>query len=228
MSYIKQYLDYHQNAWSPTTLESEAARLKSYVHLTDPSRAYAQLAKRLKPYTIKTVFIRLAHYHEWLRKQGLEEGPNQFQEYLKIHANKFKHVYSRKEVNIDYNTALQRIRSLSAQDTRAHAEFLLKSGLRISESYQVKDGYVVGKGSKPRKVFADPPKTLVPKKRLREALTSIGLKPHDLRKLCATNLVRQGADAATLCHVMGWSKITTAYNYLQPFDDSKIKEMLNG
>lgn len=226
MKDIQMYLDAHKNAWAPNTLKAEESRLRKYAKLTDPASAYAHLTTELKPYTIKILFIRLSHFEQWRIEQGLEEGPSKFKQFLKSHANKFKHVYDRKEVDVDYDTALQRIRTIADQATREHAEFLLRSGLRISESYKVQDGQVVGKGGRPRKVYSDPPKTLVPQHRLRGALARLGLKPHDLRKLLATKLVRRGADAATLCHVMGWSKIETAYRYIQPMQDSKIEEML--
>jgi len=229
MGRMKEYLDYHKNAWAETTMKAEEARLHKYLHLSEasPSAAYNELSKQLKPYTIKTLFIRLSHFTQWKIDQGLEEGPNQYKDFLKMYANKFKHVYDRKPVKIDYQAALRAIKSIADHATRDHAEFLLKSGLRISESYKVKDGYVTGKGGKTRKVFVTPPTILVSQKVLREALSSKGLKPHDLRKLCATNLARNGADAPTLCKVMGWSSITTAYRYLQPIDDKRIEEMLN-
>lgn len=229
MSQMKEYLKYHQHAWSTTTLKAEEARLHKYLHLasTEPSSAYADLMHTLKPYTIKTLFIRLSHFNQWRIDQGLEDGPNKYKQFMKMHANKFKHVYTKTPVLLDYHSALRAISSLADQATRDTAEFLLKSGLRISEAYKVKDGQVTGKGGKPRPVYVTPPTTLVSKKVLREALSSIGLKPHDLRKLCATNLARNGADPATLCKAMGWSSISTAYRYLQPLDDNKIKELMS-
>lgn len=228
MGRMKEYLDYHKNAWSETTMKAEEARLHKYLHLaeTPPASAYAELSKKLKPYTIKTLFIRLGHYQEWLFNQKFKDTPSEYKTFLKSHANKFKHVYDRKPVGTDYHSALRAISTLADSATRFHAEFLLKSGVRISESYSVKDGFVVGKGGKRRKIYVDPPSTLVPQKVLREALSSINLTPHALRKLCATNLARNGADAPTLCKVMGWSSIATAYKYLEPIDDDRIKEML--
>lgn len=227
MGKVKEYLADHQNAWAPSTLKSESSKLNKYGHLVDqdPAKAFKSLTKDLKPYTIKTLFIRLSHYKQWQVDKGLDET-NTYKEFLRKHANKFKHVYDRKPVKVDYNTTLSRIRSLSDQDVRETAEFLLKSGLRISEAYKVKDGFVVGKGSKKRPVFVDPPQTLASQKRLRDGLSSIELTPHDLRKLCATRLVEKGADAATLCHVMGWTKIETAYRYIQPKNNESIKEMM--
>ena len=230
MGRMKEYLDFHKNAWSETTYRSEEARLHKYLHLAelDPASAYAQLIKKLKPYTVKTIFIRLTHFTEWKRTQGLMDGPNLFKTYMKTHARQFKHVYDRKPVNLDYQAALRAISSIADQATREHAEFLLRSGLRVSESYQVRDGHVIGKGGKPRKVYVSPPSTLVSQKVLREALAAVGLTPHDLRKLCATNLARNGADAPTLCKVFGWSSISTAFRYLEPITEDKIEGLMNG
>lgn len=228
MSKVSEYLQAHKYAWSKTTIRAEEARLHKYLHLAeqDPASAYADLSSKLKPYTIKTLFIRLSHYQQWLFEQGFTAEHSQYRKFLKSHANKFKHVYDRKQVKIDYQAALRAIQSITCPKVRAHAEFLLRSGVRISESYKVQDGHVAGKGGKLRKVYVDPPKTLVPQNALREALAAFDLTPHSLRKLCATNLARNGADAATLCKVMGWSNIRTAYNYLQPLNDVKIKEMM--
>lgn len=228
MGRVKEYLEDYQNAWAKSTVKAESAKLNKYGHLAeqDPSKSFDLLSAELKPYTIKTLFIRLSHYKQWRVDKGLDEV-NTYKEFMRKHANKFKHVYDRKPVTVDYQTALSRIRSLSDQDVRETAEYMLKSGLRISEVYKAKDGYVVGKGGKKRPVFVDPPKTLASQSRVRDSLSSIGLKPHDLRKLCATRLVEKGADAATLCHVMGWSNIETAYRYLQPKTNDAIKGLMN-
>lgn len=227
MGKVKEYLNEHRFSWAKTTINSEEARLNKYGHLLDkdPACAYAQLLPELKPYTIKTLFIRLSHYQKWRIAQGLDQAAT-YESFLKKHANKFKHVYDKKEINIDYDTALQRIQTIADHATREHAEFLLRSGLRISESAKVRDGQVVGKGGKTRPVFFDPPKTLVSPKKLRGALAKLGLKPHDLRKLCATRMARKGTDAATLCKVFGWSKIDTAYKYLQAQDNDTIKRLM--
>lgn len=65
---------------------------------------------------------------------------------------------------------------------------------------------------------------------LRE-LKKVGLKPHDLRKLCATELKRQGMSDIDLMKAMGWESITTAKAYLIPLEEAAMEEkfkMLKG
>lgn len=220
---IVPYLKAHESAWSPTTLKSERARLNgiSGLYGLSPLDLYTTLqSKGMKPYSIKTLFIRLAAMEKWGKCEP------KFQEFLKTHANRFKHAYQKQEIAISYEEAQARIQTL-AEPYRTMATSLLASGLRISESYKVKEGKVAGKGGKVRKVFGILKlEGLPPKSTFTRKLKAAGLRPHDLRRLSATRLAEKGASAADLCKVYGWSDIRTSYQYLQAKDDERIKQLM--
>jgi len=222
---IEDYLEAHKHSWAPTTLKTERSRLLSIIRLNTaglpPAGLFdAMAAAGWKPYTVKISFIRLASLEKWSQT---DLGYDRF---LKEMRNRFKHSYERKDVELTYDEAVSRINQIPCLKARHMAIDMLRSGVRISEAYNIKDGAVRGKGDKLRKVFV-PVEASVPRSTLWARLKEVGLKPHDLRKLCATRLASQGASAADLCKVFGWSSIATAYLYLQPKDDKKLQEMMN-
>lgn len=218
---VDRYLEAKESAWAESTWRSEKSRLKALgARIND---APAVLHKKLKeegkkPYSIKTLFIRLSDMQAWA---GVE---NTYGQYLQTHKNRFKHVYQKEEVTVSYEEAKARIEGLEAP-YREMALGLLLTGVRISESYKVKDGKVEGKGGKVRKVYGEI-KATCPKSTFAAKLKEIGLKPHTLRKLRATVLAEKGASAADLCKIFGWSDIKTAYQYLQAKEESKLQELM--
>lgn len=226
IKHLPAYLEYKRSEWSEKTLRSESSRASRALLLSqDPTRLFEKLqAQGQKLYSIKTTFIRLADMEDWCVRTSLVSTPSGFREFYRRHKNRFKHAYLKEEVAISYAEAVQRIELLSEPYRTASLE-LLRTGLRVSEPKTFKDGQVIGKGGKPRKVFGEitvkvPPSTLWLK------LKGVGLKPHMLRKLCATNLGANGAGPADLCKVFGWSSIGTAYQYLQSKDDSRLMELM--
>lgn len=222
---VEQYIEGQRNAWSPMTLKTERSRLVGILrlssNLSSPDKLFIDMkAAGWKPYTIKTAFVRLAALERWSRR---DLGYDRF---LREMRNRFKHSYERQDVKVTYREAVSRIDKISCGKTRQMAHDMLRSGLRLSEAYKVRDGSVKGKGDKLRKVYVEVA-TTVPRSTLWARLKEVGLKPHDLRKLCATRLSENGATAADLCKVFGWSSINTAYRYLQPKDDQKLLEMMN-
>lgn len=215
--HIEAYLKDHETAWAPSTLKSESARLRRlspHLDLT-PEALHEHLIKAgKKPYTIKTTFIRLVDLERWA---GLDK---RFARYMEKHGRRFKHLYVKEEVKITYAEAYKRIMGLGSP-CREHALGMLQCGVRISESYNVQAGEVIGKGGKPRKVYGTIKETAA-KSTLTRKLKAVGLKPHMLRKLCATRLAEKGASPADLCKVFGWTSIETAYQYLQPKDDARL------
>ena len=219
---IDQYLEDKEDAWALSTWKSERARLNSVAdHLGKiPSELHAWCREQgLKPYSIKTLFIRIVDLERWA------EADWGYQEYMKTHRNRFKHAYQKEEIHVTHKEAVDLISTLSNDNSRTHALGLLKTGLRITESYRMVDGQVRGKGEKTRKIFGTI-KVTVPKSTLSRKLKAVGLKPHMLRKLCATRLAEKGATAADLCKVFGWSSIATAYQYLQPKDDERLAALM--
>lgn len=218
---IDAYIEDHETAWSPTTLRSERARLRSAAPYLDrgPDALYRALYQaKKKPYTIKTTFVRVCALETWA-KNG-----TQYRDFMKKHGNRFKHAYVKEEVKISYTEAAKRAESLSSP-YKEMALAMLRTGLRLSEMYVAKDGMVKGKGGKSRKVYGTIKET-APKSTFARKLKAVGLKPHTLRKLCATRLAEKGASPADLCKVFGWSAIGTAYQYLMPREDDKLAALM--
>ncbi len=200
-------------------MRSERARLSALGDTLNeaPEAVYGALkAAGKKPYSIKTMFIRLCALEKWIGKDEV------FRRFMDKHQNRFKHAYQREELEITYDEALHKINSELAGDHRAMALSLLRTGVRLSESYKVRDGKVEGKGGKIRKVYGKI-EAVVPRSSFARKLKAVSLKPHTLRKLCATKLAEKGATAADLCKVFGWSSITTSYQYLQGREDSRLE-----
>jgi integrase len=219
---IDKYIEDHETAWSRTTLASEHSRLRALGGVLNgsPDKVYQHLAALGKaPYTIKTTFIRICALEAWIGKE------KKFQDFMKKHGNRFKHAYKKEELDVTYEEAKERITSLPPA-VREHAESLLRTGLRISEVGTVKNGRIIGKGGKTRSVYGNFAGS-VSQSVLRKQLRGVGLKPHTLRKLCATRLAEAGATPADLCKVFGWASIGTAYQYLQAKDDDRLQELVD-
>ncbi len=221
-----RYLKDHETAWSTSTMKSEASRLRGLEDIVEkgPESVYKSLkARGQQPYTIKTTFMRLCSIEAWAILNGESLKP-EFKEFVRKHRNRFKHAYQKEEVGMDYDEVMSRIEMLP-EPYKTQALGMLKTGVRLFESYNVKNGHVVGKGEKPRKVFGTIKKT-APRSSFSRQLKAVGLKSHMLRKLCATKLVENGATAADLCKVFGWRHIQTAYNYLQAKDDVRLQALI--
>lgn len=222
---IEKYLESKQYAWSPTTIKTVRAKLNAVQHLLKqaPEQAYEEMKGKYGAYTIKQYLIIMDGYRQWETK-GKD---TRFKSFLKQNARLFRSAYDKKKVALSYSEAARRINTIQDDTVRRSCHFLLRSGVRISEASKCSDT-VVGKGNKVRKVFVEAPDSFASVSQIRRALGRLGLKPHDLRKLCATRLVNKGAAPQDLCEIMGWSSIETAYRYLQPSKDSKLKELMNG
>lgn len=230
---IDLYIERKANAWSHTTLKSERARLTQSINLLEaanPAEAHEQLRKAGRsPYTIKTAFIRFSSFYDWLCLQGHAQS-NPFSSYMKVNANLFKHAYKKERVSLTFKEAADLIAQIEDVATREKAKRLLVAGLRYAESFTEKNGEVVGKGGKVRKVFNEGVGSVAYEKSystLRRALAKVGLKPHTLRKLFATQMIENGAQEADLLEVLGWSSIQTAAIYLQPKRDEQLARLIS-
>ena len=235
---IETYINYHKNAWAPCTLKAEQSRLNAVftnysAALATPESLYVALLPVMKRYSIKTLFIRLSDFYEWGIKRGLViQKENYYKTFLIEYANRFKHVYTPKKVDISYIEAQQRIATISNEyGLRNKAVQLLSTGMRFTESYTLKDEHVLGKGEKRRRIFNIPVSTGVTPDvtywPLYRALKKVGLTPHMLRKLAATQLARTNKfRPEDLCHIFGWSSIQTASIYLQPKKDSELNNLI--
>lgn len=109
-------------------------------------------------------------------------------------------------------------------------DWAIEGGLRWSESYTLTgDGYVTGKGSKVRKVYAIPITGELAEKRRYSAmlrqLKKVGIQsPHKLRSIKMTSMVDKGANPFELKKFAGWSSLATAESYVNAKDD-RIKAM---
>jgi integrase len=240
---IEAYIRDHANAWAPTTLKSERARLRaasaffSRGDLERPSiqyklglceKIYAALLGR-KPYTIATTWSRVTNFYDWLIVQGKCPAPNPFKEWRNKNRRLFKHVYKRRPAPVGFEEARRRIEAISDGTIRDKCLELLTNGLRYSETLKREGKYVTGKGGKRRRVYGLPATgEEVPYHRIVFHLGEVGLKPHDLRKCFATEMHRRGMDQVDLCKVMGWESFETARSYLQPKKDEELEALVNG
>lgn len=229
---LAEYIQYQSNRWSKATLKSETSRLKACLPLLGLSAGdlYDTLAPHKKPYSIKTLFIRLGNFIDWCRKQGYHQGPNKYKEYLISHSLRFKHAYQTERLTVTFEQAEERIKTISNQKIQEHCLAMLYTGVRISESITAKDGFVTGKGNKPRKIFEGKYKLQagLTKWEIYSSLKTVGLKPHSLRKLFATKLADRTKKPADLCKVLGWESYKTAEKYIQPKQDSELADMIAG
>lgn len=222
---IDQYIKSKKNAWSPATIRSERSRLKNLVRSGETA---TELLDRLKAggnnmNSIKTAFIRMSRF----QAEMFPSEPNQYAEFLKQNRRLFVNSYQRVAVADGFSEIKDKLSAIKNETLRMHCLAILQSGLRIAEANKVKDGYVVGKGAKRRRVYNTAGiDVTIHRDRVARALRKLGLKPHDLRKAFATECARKGMDAPTLCAVMGWSSIETAFYYLEPNKEDKIARTL--
>lgn len=225
---IDAYIESKELAWSKTTLRTERSRLNclNEAELYNPRAAYLRLRSTMGAYSIKTLFLRASAFHDWLIKQRVSlSTTNPYREFVQENANLFKNVYKKEVIGVTYAEAVALILTLSNESVRLHALHILKTGLRFTESLTESDGYVIGKGAKSRRVFgtSGPNGSTKPTyATFRNALKTVGLKPHTLRKLFASELVNKGVTAPDLMAVLGWSNMQTAASYLQSRKNSEL------
>lgn len=218
---IESYLESKKNAWSESTLRSERSRLTKLLQEGETAEAlFNRLVEaEYKPYSIKTAFIRLSKF--WA--EAMPGTDNPYQSFMRLNRRLFSNAYQRVSVDLDFEEIKLRLSTIKDENLRAHCIAMLKSGVRISEAAAVENGLVSGKGGKIRRIYnAEGLDSTINKDRVSRALAKLGLKPHDLRKAFATECARRGMDAPTLCLVMGWSNIQTAFYYLQPMREDAV------
>lgn len=223
---VEAFLESKDKAWAFSTISSarhKLAKLADPVKKADPEAAWVAI-ETLSPYTRSSYWHIAVSYYEFLNP----DKPNVFKKWRSYNAKVFKNVYEKKQPTISYDSALQAISRISDKEVMEEAKVILETGIRISERFQItQDGYVKGKGGKLRKLFCSKmPNTQISNYRIREALKEVGLRPHDLRKVRATDLSRRGMKEADLCKVFGWNSFDTASSYIAPMNDDKIKEMM--
>lgn len=218
---INAYLQSKELAWEASSMKSERARLTANIIGLElgPDDFFKQLQGTKKPYTIKTIFIRLADFQQWLIDTNNTLNPkNDFKIFMKTNRKLFKNVYEKEVLSVDFQEAKRRVEAIKDEGFKAKVLQLLLSGSRWTESSTLdNNGIVQGKGRKRRKLFNVNRVEFKGSYRqfLRKLKRETGLKPHSLRKLFATHLVENGIKEADLMTIMGWSTIATASSYVQ-------------
>lgn len=230
---IDQYLESRKLAWSESTKRSERYRLEGLAAHIDGNAhtLWNELERRnIKPYTRLTIFTRVATFWRWALNKGFVEGKNDYERFKDENARQFKNVYQPKKPALTFEEAKERIQGIRNRDIQQYALGLLESGLRVSEPERITaDGVVLGKGNKPRMAYTDyfeAGRTRLDYYRLRKALGEIGLKPHDLRKLFLTEVVKAGANEFELKEIAGWASIQTASSYIKTNTD-RMRQLVN-
>jgi integrase len=223
---INLYVKANSHRWSNTTIYQTRSVLERYSGvLNGDPRAFAEALGTLSAYTAKQRWIVVSGFWSFY---GVK---NPYREYYNQISRQFKHVYVRKTVKATYEDVLAMIKALKDERLKAAAMDIITSGVRFCELYaENNQGMIRGKGGRTRvdlrtgsaRVHAQY-KYITLYRKLKE---SLGVTPHELRKLALTRLANKGATAADLCEVAGWSSIDTAYYYLQPKNTQKLKEML--
>jgi hypothetical protein len=224
------YINSKANSWSPTTKTSEHARLRNIIDLVNrgPQALYDEGSKKWAPYTLKTVFVRVGELVEFVTK--LSNNP--FKQFMRDNANLFKGSYQKEVLDLTFSDAAARIKQIEEERISELAEFLLKTGTRASEALNYDgSGVVEGKGARKRKLFnlsstKYPTNHGVTYSMLYKAMRRVGLKPHMIRKLVATQLVEAGFKEKELLHVFGWSSILTAAIYTQPKQEDELTKKM--
>lgn len=226
---IEAYLTSKTNSWAASTLRSEGHRLRAIAPVLDgdPAKLWAHIQGQA-PYTRLTTFTRALSYWQWLIDQGHAVGPNPYKAFKASNLRLFKNVYEPRHPAMSYQEAARRVKSISHPASRGLALRMLGEGTRYSEAVQ--DGpIIIGKGSYPRRRFSPEGSTGgdVCYSFFRECLAAKGLKPHDLRKLCASRLAQEGLKEADLLKAMGWRSMETAKYYLQPKRDEELRAVFS-
>jgi len=169
---------------------------------------------------------------DWAIEENKFDGPNLFAKWRKDNARLFKHQYKRQTPEISFEEARERLQNISDPDIRRKGLELLCSGVRWSESFTFDPSTktVVGKGAKPRRVYMPENKGSDYKgtySKFLRGLRTVGLKPHLLRKLAATEFYNRGLNEFDLLQVMGWNSIETAKSYIAPKKEDEIEQLLD-
>lgn len=229
---IESYFEFKKYAWSPSTFKSERRRLLPLSPSLDgnPERLWKEL-QGLAPYSRVTSWTRVCDFWSWMIEEGHKPGPNPYDKFRKQNRRLFKNAYRRKLPEISYQEAVERIQKITHPGARQTAMEILRNGLRANEAFSSSGNGVVGKGGKWRPTFAPSQGKSRDYKLtytiLYRHLRAVGLKPHDLRKLAATEFHRRGMSEVDLCYVMGWESFATAKSYVAPKRDKELREIVN-
>lgn len=224
VGWVDEYLATKKLAWARSSQKNERYRLLLHGPrvLDEPAAVYQDLKERMKDHSIKTTFVRLGQFFQWLvDTDKIAPSKNPWKLFMKSHALIFKHAYRTERLKVTFDDAKRLIDAMPEDEYKAAAKQLLEGGLRYCELRTFDGQGVIGKGSKPRSVFLrDGLKDFRyhgSYSALYVRLKAIGLKPHTLRKLCATRFSTEaGISDVDICEIFGWESIETSKKYRQP------------
>jgi site-specific recombinase XerD len=211
---VEAYLKDMELAWSKKTLKDAKSALNRVLPaLTGDSRAlWDDLVKTQSGYSRVTTWGIVSRFWDF----AFPDEENPYRTFQKKNKRLFKDQYFKKPATLSIEDAKEKIESISDPSIRKKALELLYSGMRWGESLNVKEDVCDGKTGK-RKVVI--PKIEGPKYEksyltFLRALKDVGLKPHDLRKIGLTEVVKAGADVFELQKIAGWKSLNSAASYI--------------
>lgn len=214
--------------WTEASVRSESVRLNRVMTCIDgdATRLWAAL-EDYGAYSRVTLFNRVVAFYDWGVEERALPAPNPYAIFRKKNKRRFTNQYDRRPPEMTFEEARARVLTIKDTEIRNKCLQLLSGGLRWTESYTLKDGYVLGKGNKMRRVYAVTPEgPIAGAHRYRAVLRELkkhGLKPHKLRGIFLSTLVRRGINPFELKKVAGWSSLQTAESYIATNDDNIMK-----
>lgn len=215
---IEEYIESHAKVWASSTLRSERHRLNAMAKGLDSPESLWGLLQDYAPYSRRTYFTRASKFMEWC-------GNNSFTVWAGKHPHLFRNAYTRRQPIVSYESAKQAIAKIKHDASRLAAQLMLSTGMRYCELETFDGVRVIGKGGKERRIFTECKPVVVDYQVLYRTLKTVGLKPHDLRKLFASELVRRGANEFELTRIMGWSNMQTALSYVRS-DEGRLEALV--
>ena len=226
---IKEFIDSKRNVWAESMLKSEYSRLIAVEYLLDtppsPEKIWNGLQSK-SSYTRLTTFTRIISFYKWYDKVNATGFAKLLSDWRDDNVHLFRKKYKPTTPQISYEQAKEAIEKISSPEVRGAALFILSTGIRSFELNRIgSDSTVLGKGGKTRRVYTKEKPVVVPYHQLYRELKRVGLKPHDLRKIRATQLLRKGMSLPDLQHAFGWNQLETAKCYLAPLQEEKIEKL---
>lgn len=225
---IEKYIESKRRAWSQTTLRSERHRLRGLAAASaingDPETLWRHLEAHSAPYARVTAWTRVGSFWQWAIEKGhVTNARNLYPEFRRENARLFRNTYQRKMPEITLAEARERVEMVKNPEARELGQEFLSSGVRWIDRERQTGDVVEGKGGKRRRVATH--RTNGPAITYRaflRAMKPTGIKPHDLRKIVATHLCKDGMNPADLCKVMGWNRFSTGESYIAAAKESEL------
>lgn len=221
----QQYVSDKSGVWSEASLRSESQRLNRYFdHIDgDAPRLWAAI-QDLSGYSRVTYWTRVSNFWDWGIESAGFASPNPYAEFKKKNPRPFRGQYKRQPCNIPFDILMANIKKEENVALRNKMIQLLEGGLRITESHTLKDGEVLGKGGKVRKVYVpqiDGPMAGPDQySSLLRACKKLGIKgPHKLRSARLSDMAAGGATMFDLMKFAGWSSPSVAQSYIEARDE---------